>query len=304
MDGKMVTSIIGIIITVVLAVALFIPIVSDQIENVEKMDDTVYLNEPKSATYVGAAVKVGELSGTNEITWDGTTLSLNGSAIDLSYSAAKKPIIVGEQMFMTCQSGAWALTMTGILNDAETATNRTIQTTTAGLSTMQITFTGTDATVEYVVSDVTNTVVIDQDWGFIPSSTGKYVAFPHTAVSKLYYSDNLWAASNSNGHMISYSLKDGSVINGVDTTSVNTSVEIESTGIYEATIGANLADDSIQVNSTLGNPQRLFAYVVPDSVTYSSGENDSMAQLMSILPLLVIVALIISVIGVVVWRNE
>jgi len=288
---------------IVVATAL-VPILNEQSESMDELDNTTYTNEPKTSNRIPSAVKMDEMSGSNDIAWDGTTLTFNDSAVDMTYWIDAKPLVIAQNTLMTYQSGSWSLTMCGTLNDASNVSTRTIRSTTEGLTEMSMSIEDTNITVVWTVSETTNTVTITQEWGFIPSNTGEYVGLPYTAISNLYYTDSIWAASNSNGYMISYSLDYGSTINDTATTSNNTSTMIENTDIHDALVGANLADDSISVNSTLGNPQRLFQYVVPASVTYSSGDSDSAIGLISIIPAIAIMAILLIAAKMVVTRYD
>lgn len=304
MNNTLLGKIIAITLMVILSATLLIPIVNDQADAIEKMDDTVLYNEPKASTYIGGVTKMAPLEDTNVFAWDGTTLTLNGDAVDLTYFATAKPLVVSQKLFMTGNSGGWGITVCGKLNDAATESTRTIRNSTTDLTEMTLTFTGTDAILAYVVSDVTNTVTVAQTWGFAPSSSGSYVAMRKEMVNDLYYTNEIWSNSNSNGYMVSYNLADGGMVNGQTTTSVNTSTLVDSTDIYKATIGADVTGDSIQVNSVAGNPQRLMAYVVPASVSYSPGDYDYIGGLLLVIPLIVIVSIVIMAVGLVMRRND
>lgn len=304
MNNTLLGKIIAITLMVILSATLLIPIVNDQADAIEKMDDTVLYNEPKASTYIGGVTKMAALEDTNVFAWDGTTLTLNDEPVDLTYSATAKPLIIAEKIYMTGQSGGWAITMCGTLNDATTESTRTIRNSTTDLTEMTLTITGTNAVATYVVGDTTNTVTITESWGFAPSSTGKYIGMVNGMLSDLYYSDELWAASNTNGRMVSYSLTTGGMVDGESTTSVNTSELLSPTDIYKVTIGADVSGDSIQVNSSLGNPQRLFGYVVPATVSYSPGDNDYIGGILSIIPLFVIVSIVIMAAGLIMREND
>lgn len=304
MNNALLGKIIEITLVVIISVTLLIPIVNDQADAIEKMDDISYNNEPKASTYIGGVTKMAALEDTNVFAWDGTTLTFNDEAVDLTYSATAKPLIIAEKIYMTGQSGGWVITMCGTLNDATTESTRTIRNSTSDLTEMTLTITETNVVATYVVGDTTNTVTITESWGFAPSSTGKYIGMVNGMMSDFYYSDELWAASNTAGRMVSYSLTTGGMVDGESTTSVNTSELLSPTNIYKATIGADVSGDSIQVNSSLGNPQRLFGYVVPATVSYSPGDNDYLGTLLLTIPVVVIISIILFAVGLITRRND
>lgn len=301
---KNIMMIVSLMVAVIITSSVLFPILDAQINNLDELDDTTFVNEPKSATYLGGSVKMGEIAGEHTFSWDGSALTFDGSAIDLTYSASRIALIVADNIYMTGQNNGWMVTSYGNLDGSASASTNSISTSTSGLSAMTLSFDGMDATLSYTVSETDHTKTIELSWGFIPSSTGQYVSLSTGAVSELYYQDDyIWGASNSNGVMVSYNASTGGKINGQEATSSNDSESVPSTDIKKATVGDSVSDDSIQVKNSVGTSQRLFSYVVPASVTYSSGENNSAISLISVIPIMVVISIVLFAVSFM-RRNE
>lgn len=296
--------IVSLMVAVIITSSVLFPILDAQVNNLDELDNTTFVNEPKSATYLGGSVKMGEISGVHTFSWDGSSLTFDDATIDLTYSASRIALIVADNIYMTGQNNGWTITSYGNLDGSASASTNSIGTSTSGLSAMTLSFDGMDATLTYTVSEIEHTKTITLSWGFIPSSTGEYVSLSTGAVSDIYYQDNrIWAASNTNGVMVSYNAATGGKINGQEATSSNDSESVPSTDIKKATVGDSVSDDSIQVKNSGGTSQHLFSYVVPASVTYSSGENNSAIKLISVIPVMIVISIVLSAVSFM-RRNE
>lgn len=183
---------------------------------------------------------------------------------------------------------------------------------TSATTKLTVTCSGDDVTVTRVAADPDDNVVYtwsDCDWIAYPDANGTHTTYQKNGGAFKVNSINdilgcMYVSTGSTG-LVSF---EGSTAKTTGSTTYTMVLEATQTAgyddLYDVASGAKYHIDTAELKNADDTPIIPFNYLIPISVTATTVVNDGIISIMAVIPVMIIMAIILSVVGVVFLKRE
>ena len=285
---KIISSIVSVVFAVALVMMVAVPVIGDSINN-----DDIYHNDgaQRYTFYAGDSIP------DRHFTYDGTDFKIDGVNYELKRLT---PAAFTSKVAISSISGV-SVTHGNLLTTTGTAYKSQI----VGLASLDITVSGGKISGTLVKGETTYTLPETAiDWAFFPAKNGAYTAVSIDAGSSIY-TDSLnslaYVSAPGNAFVELYNGTATSQASGNPTT---TAAELftDVDTLHDGEGGTVLKVNMPPGNTSFFKADSTFWIMAPATVVHHDLEVSTEDQLISFIPLLLILGIIIGVIGLIVRR--